>query len=106
MHTTILFAMRERDVERDCEYCGRRKHSFSDDPVGDTLSYLCESRPWVKQIIVIAHNTKAFDLHFILNSAVFFKWSPELVMGGQKILMMKFEHMKFIDSMFPAISFT
>ena len=69
------------------------------------LLYLCESRPGVKQIIVIGHNAKAFDLHFILNSAVFFKWSPESVMGGQKILMKKFEHMKFIDSMFPAISF-
>jgi len=32
------------------------------------LSYLCESRPWVQKLIVIAHNAKAFDLHFILNS--------------------------------------
>ena len=49
------------------------KHTFWDDPVGDLLSYLCEPRPWVKQIIAIAHKTKAFDLHFIFNRAVLLK---------------------------------
>ena len=86
------------DCEQKCEQCGIRKHSFWDDPVGDLLSYLCESRPWVRQIIAIAHNAKAFDLHFILSRAVLLKWRPELVMSGQKIILMKMEHMKFIDS--------
>ena len=27
------------DVEQDCEQCGRRKHSFWDEPVGD-ITYL------------------------------------------------------------------
>jgi DNA polymerase III alpha subunit (gram-positive type) len=66
--------------------------------VGDMLSYLCEDRPWCKQIIVIAHNAKAFDLHFILKRAVFLKWQPELIMSGQKIMCMKMEHLKFSDS--------
>ncbi len=56
------------------------------------LAYLYETQLWVNQIIVIAHNSKAFDLHYILNRAVFLKWSPELVMRGQKILKIKFEH--------------
>ena len=80
----------------------RNSKTVWDDPVGD-LSYLCEPRPWVKQIIAIAHNAKAFDLHFILSRAVLLKWRPELVMSGQKIILMKMEHMKFIDSMFPTI---
>ena len=62
------------------------------DPVGDLLTYLCEPRTWVKQIIAIAHNAKAFDLHFILNRAVLLKWRLELVMSGQKIILMKMEH--------------
>jgi hypothetical protein len=41
-------------------------HSFWDVPVGDMLIYLCESRPWVEKIIVIAHNARGFDIHFIL----------------------------------------
>ena len=61
------------DCERGCERCGIHKHTFWEDPVGDLLTYLCEPRPWVKQIIAIAHTAKAFDLHFILSSAVLLK---------------------------------
>ena len=60
-----------------------RGRTRSGDPLGDMLSYVCESRPWIKQIIAIAHNAKAFDLHFILYRAVFLKWRPELIMSGQ-----------------------
>ncbi len=94
------------DSERDCERCGIRKHAFWDDPVGDLLTYLCEPRPWVKHIIAIALKAKAFDLHFILSRAVLLKWRPELVMSGQKIKLMKMEHIKFIDSIyFPPFPF-
>jgi hypothetical protein len=75
-----------------------RKNSFWEDPVGDMLDYLRESSPWCNQIIGIAHNTKMFVLHFILNRAILLKWRPELIMSGQKILCMSFEHMKFFDS--------
>ena len=80
------------DCERDCEQCGIRKHSFWDDTLSDMLSYICEQRPWVNQVIAIAHNAKAFGLHFILNRAVLLKWRHELVMSGEKIIMMKVEH--------------
>ena len=66
--------------------------------MGDLLTYHCEPRPWVRQIIAIAHNAKSFDLHFILSRALLLKWRPDLVMIGQKIILMKMEHMKFIDS--------
>jgi DNA polymerase type B, organellar and viral. len=62
------------------------------------LAYVCEPRPWINQVIVISHNANVFDLHFILNRAVFLKWLPEHIMSGQKILCMKFEQPKFIDS--------
>jgi hypothetical protein len=61
------------------------------------LTYLCESRLCCNQIIVIGHNAKAFDLHFVLKRAVLLKWRPELT-SGQKILCMTIEHLKFIDS--------
>jgi hypothetical protein len=62
------------------------------------LSYLCEPRPWVNKVIAIAHNAKAFDLHFMLNRAIFLKWKPELIMNGMKIMCLKFKHMVFLDS--------
>jgi hypothetical protein len=66
--------------------------------VGDMLSYLCEERPWCKKIITIAHNTKAFDLHFILNRAIFFKMASSTDNERAKIMCMTMEHLKFIDS--------
>jgi len=77
------------DVEDgDSVRCGRRKHNFRQDPVGELLIYLTEHRPWVNKIIVIAHNAKAFDLHFILNRAIILKYKTELIMKGEKIMCM------------------
>jgi hypothetical protein len=72
------------DIDQDCEQCGIRKHSFWVDPVGDLLTYLCEPRPWASRVIAIAHNTKAFDLQFILSRAILLKWRPELIMSGMQ----------------------
>jgi hypothetical protein len=97
------------NVDENCTQCGTRKHSFWEDPVGDLLIYLCEDRSWCKQIIVIAHKAKAFDLHFILKRAIFLKLQPEVIMSGQYIMCMKMEHLKFIDSIcffpFPLASY-
>jgi hypothetical protein len=61
------------------------------------LSYLCESQPWAEKIVAIAHNAKAFDLHFILNRAILMKWQMELLMNGLKIMCMRVEHL-LLDS--------
>ena len=73
------------DIDEDCERCGRRKHSFWDDPIGDLLSYLCEPRLWVSKVVAIARNAKAFDSQFILNRAIQMKWKPELFLNGLKL---------------------
>jgi hypothetical protein len=52
-------------------------------PAGDVLNYLCEPRPWANKVVATAHNAKAYDLKFILNRAIIFKWQPELIMNGQ-----------------------
>jgi len=82
----------------ECVRCGQRKHSFWDDPVGDMLTYLCKPRPWANKIDAMAHNAKAFDLHFILKRLIMLKWKPELIMCGLKITCMKMEHLVFLDS--------
>ena len=88
------------DIKQDCIMCGKRKHSFSDDPVGNMLSYLCESQPWVEKIIEIAHNPKAFELHFILSRAILMKCQVELIMNGMKIMCTRAEHLVFLDISF------
>ena len=49
----------------------------------------------VNKIVAIAHNAKAFDLHFILNRANLLKRQPEVVMNGLKIMCMEMEHLVF-----------
>jgi hypothetical protein len=65
--------------------------------VVNLLTLLCEPRPCFRLIIAIDHKPKAFDLQFKLSRAVPLKWRPEIVMSGQKIIIMKMEHPKFID---------
>jgi len=67
-------------------------------PVDDFLSYLCEPHPWCKKVVAIAHNAKAFDAQFILDRAIFLKWTPELILSGLKIVSMKIHHIQFLDS--------
>ena len=43
----------------------------------------------VEKIVVIAHNAKASDLHFILNRAILLKRQVELIMNGMKIMCMR-----------------
>ena len=82
----------------DCIRCGTRKHAFSDDPVGDLLTYLCKQRPWCEKVVAIAHNTKGFDAYIILDRAILLKWTPKLILNGQNIVSMTVYHLTFLDS--------
>ena len=86
------------EIEQDCIQCGKRIHSFWDGPVGDMLSYLCESRPWAEKVFVIAQTAKVFDLHFIQNRAILLKCQVELIMNGLKIMCIRVEHLVFLDT--------
>ena len=86
----------QEDIETDCDRCGRRHHSFYDDPVAD-LSYLFKPRPWCNRVVAIAHNAKAFDSQFILKRAIL-KWNPQLFLSGLRIISMKMQHIHFLDS--------
>jgi hypothetical protein len=88
----------QNDTVVDCERCGRRRHSFFDDPVKDLLSYLCDPRHWCNKVVAIAHNANAFDSPFILKRAILLKWNPELILSGLKIISMKMQHIHFLDS--------
>jgi hypothetical protein len=89
----------EHDIYQECPQCGKRIHTFWEDPVGDMLSYMCGPQPWPKKIIVLAHNAKAFELHFILNRVVLLNWQqPQLIMKRMIIMLMLVDHLVFLDS--------
>ena len=76
-------------IDEDCERCGKRKHSFFDDPVGDLLAHMCEPRSWCDRVVAIAHNARGYDAQFILQKAILMKWKPELILNGSKIISMR-----------------
>ncbi|KAJ8962391.1 hypothetical protein NQ318_018375, partial [Aromia moschata] len=80
--------------------CGFRLIVHREDVIGSFMKYLTEVRKKFKQVIVIAHNGKAFDHQFILNYIlVNTDLNPELIMRGTKIISMKMENVKFLDSL-------
>jgi len=63
----------------DIERCGKRMHSFWDEPVGTWQTYQCEPAPGPIKIVAIAHNAKAFVKHFILNREIMLKWKAKIM---------------------------
>jgi hypothetical protein len=72
----------EPNIDQDCVCDVARGNTFWDDPVGDLLTYLCKPRPWANKVFAIAHNAKAYNLHFILNRVKILKLQPEVIMTG------------------------
>jgi len=86
------------DYKQDCAQCGKRRHSFFEDPVGDLLSYLCEPRPSCKKVVAIAHNTKAFESQFILNRAIY--------SSGPRIKIKRVKDCQYEDPSHPIFGFS
>ena len=64
------------------------------------ISYVFKSRSWADRIVAIAYNAKTFDLLFVLNRIVQMKLLPVLLfMNGQKIMCLKVEYIKCLDSL-------
>ena len=72
------------DIDENCERCGKRKHSFFEDPVAELLTHLCEPRGWCDQVVAIAQNARGYVAQFILKRAVLLNWKPELNLNGSK----------------------
>jgi hypothetical protein len=53
-------------VNVDWEQCGKRVHTFWQDPVGKIIDYLRQSRPFADKIYVISHIFRGYDAQFYL----------------------------------------
>jgi hypothetical protein len=87
-------------MDVDCGRCGKRKHSFWTDPVSDLISHTFKFGSWADRVLCVAHNSKAYDLHLVLNRLLQMKMLPEfLIMHGQKIVCLKVENVTWLDSL-------
>ncbi|KAK3926575.1 putative DNA polymerase [Frankliniella fusca] len=87
-----------------CNICQTRQHIFHnlDDKninvVGQFLDYL-QSFPAKVELLITAHNAKAYDSVFILQEMIKRHLKPDLVLQGAKIICMKLGNWKFVDSL-------
>lgn len=81
--------------------CGRRERVFKGDhTTRDFCQWLIS--PQHKDMIVIAHNSRSFDSHFILNYCVENSVFPDIIYNGSKIMSMTIHsgvEIRFIDSL-------
>jgi len=87
------------DLSVDCEQCGKRVHTFWQDPVGKFIDYLRQSRPFAGKVYVISHNSRGYNTLFLLRRFLELRWTPQLIMDGSKYLSMVVENLHFLGSL-------
>ena len=85
------------DMNVDCEQCGKRTHVFWQEPVGKFIDYLWQYRPFADNIYISSHNSRGYNVQFLLRKFLELRWTPQLVMDGVKILSMDVENFCFLD---------
>ncbi|KAG5880013.1 hypothetical protein JTB14_037402 [Gonioctena quinquepunctata] len=84
-----------------CVKCGMRVQIYRcQDPISPFIHHILQLRKEFKTVVVLAHNGSKFDHQFILNyflSRTTLK--PEVIMRGTQIILLKFENVRFLDSL-------
>ena len=87
------------DMNVDCQQCGKRTHVFLQDHVGKFVAYLRQSRPFADKIYILSHNSRGYEVQFLLRKFLQLRLTPQLIMDGSKILSMVVENFCFLDSL-------
>ncbi|KAJ8953532.1 hypothetical protein NQ317_000050 [Molorchus minor] len=90
----------EKDIEF-CEKCGLRRQALKITPVEVFMQCVLDLRKLFKQVVCLAHNFQSYDGQLLLNYLLTRTdhLNPELIVRGTKIISMKLENVKFIDSL-------
>ncbi|KAL7292593.1 hypothetical protein TKK_0013725 [Trichogramma kaykai] len=90
------------DIREICPSCGVREHIIRDNPVKSLINLAMDHRTNFKQIILIAHNSSSFDSQFVFKILVekfIDRETPEIILKGTKIILIKLANIKFIDGL-------
>lgn len=68
-------------------------------PIGKFIDYLWQSRPFADKIYGISHNSRGYDIQFLLRKFLELRCTPQLIMDDSKILSMVVENMHIIYSL-------
>lgn len=89
------------NISQLCSTCGIREYVFKQTPVKSLIDLSCREKTEFANIICIAHNGGGYDTQFILIEIVdkFRKFTPDVILKGQSIVMLQVGRTKFIDSL-------
>ena len=59
-----------------------------ENPVGNLIYYLLQSRPLADKFYVILYSPRGYNAQFLLRRFLELRWTPQFVMDGTKILRM------------------
>lgn len=89
------------NILSDCSICGVRQHIYyKNNPISQFVNYLLSLDKY-KKVIVLSHYGSGFDNQFILKNLVErkdYRVKPNIVLNGNKIILMTFLNIKFVDS--------
>lgn len=86
--------------DKQCDTCINRTRVFKGDVINDFVKYILDVRKKFKSVCVIAHNGQGYDFIFILKYILEnTKFTPDLIMRGTKVILMKLDNVRFIDSL-------
>ena len=87
------------DLSVDCKQCWAYLRFWAKDPVGKFIDNLRQSRLFADKICVTSHDSRAYDAQFLLRKFLKLRWTPQMIMGGTKILGMVVENLHSLDSL-------
>jgi DNA polymerase type B, organellar and viral len=89
------------EIENECSNCGVRKHIFErENTLNDFFGYLMNIDGKFNSVIVIAHNARSYDGHFMLQAILENRNDdPSIIVNGSQIIAMSFTRYRFIDSL-------
>ncbi|XP_033218156.1 uncharacterized protein LOC117173624 [Belonocnema kinseyi] len=102
MHKVFDECMDDPDPNLGCKWCGIRQYIFSEDPVSEFTKFATRKMSHFAETVCIAHNAKGFDAQFILSHLIKEKGlrnTPEIILNGTSILLMKVNQTRFLDSL-------
>ncbi|KAK5650120.1 hypothetical protein RI129_001149 [Pyrocoelia pectoralis] len=80
--------------------CARQQVLKFTDVIGRFVNYILGVRQRFNNVIIMAHNSQAYDAQFVLNYILTkTKFKPELIMRFSKIISMTINNVRFIDSL-------
>ena len=88
-----------KDLNIDCQQCGKCTHIFWQDCIGKFIEYLRLSRIFEDKIYVMSHNSCGYEAQLLIRRFLEQRWVPKLIMDGMRILSMSVEKFYFLDSL-------